>query len=50
MRAEGFTPTVFAYPFGSRSAELDRAILRHVDRVRSVSITLRGPIADPCPR
>jgi hypothetical protein len=39
---------VFAYPFGMRTAETDRAILKYVDRVRSVSFSMEGA-GDPCP-
>jgi len=50
MRREGFTPTTFAYPFGARTTELDRAILEHVSLVRSISWTIRSTlVADPCP-
>ncbi len=50
MSAEGFTPTTFAYPYGARTSELDRAILEHVALVRSISWTIRSPlVADPCP-
>lgn len=50
MRQAGFSPTTFAYPFGSRTRELDRAILEHVALVRSISYATRSPlIADPCP-
>ncbi len=50
MRREGFTPTIFAYPFGARTAEIDRAALDHVTLLRSVDWPIRGPINfDPCP-
>jgi hypothetical protein len=49
LRADGFDPTVFAYPFGMRTAETDRAILQYVDRVRSVSFS-NETAGDPCPR
>jgi peptidoglycan/xylan/chitin deacetylase (PgdA/CDA1 family) len=49
LRADGFHPTVFAYPFGARTGELDRAILEHFDRVRSISFSLPTPVTDPCP-
>jgi hypothetical protein len=48
LRADGFNPTVFAYPFGARTAETDRAILKYVDRLRSVSYSMEGA-GDPCP-
>lgn len=47
LRAEGFPVTSYAYPYGSRTSELDAAMLEHVDLVRSVSFTWTGP-ADPC--
>lgn len=50
MRREGFTPTTFAYPYGARTSEIDRAVLKHVALVRSISWTIRSPlVADPCP-
>ncbi len=48
LEAQGFDVTTYAYPYGARTGELDRALLRHVDRVRSVAFTWTGP-ADPCP-
>jgi peptidoglycan/xylan/chitin deacetylase (PgdA/CDA1 family) len=48
--ADGYPVTDFAYPFGSRTREIDRALLRHVERVRAVSFAWDGPfIVDPCP-
>jgi peptidoglycan/xylan/chitin deacetylase (PgdA/CDA1 family) len=50
MRQAGFAPTTFAYPFGARTSEIDRAVLEHVALVRSLSWTFGNPlIADPCP-
>ena len=49
LRADGFTPTVFAYPYGKRTGETDAAILKHVDRVRSISFSFGGVVTDPCP-
>jgi hypothetical protein len=49
LRDEGFEVTTFAYPFGARTGELDRAVLDHVALVRSVSFTWSGPATDPCP-
>jgi hypothetical protein len=48
LRAEGFDVSTYAYPYGSRTGELDQALLRHVDLLRSVTFTWSGP-ADPCP-
>jgi peptidoglycan/xylan/chitin deacetylase (PgdA/CDA1 family) len=50
LRADGFEPIAFAYPFGARTGELDRALLRRVRLVRSVTFTVESPfVADPCP-
>lgn len=50
MRAAGFSPRAFAYPFGARTGDLDRAILEHVRLVRSVTFLEGIPgLADPCP-
>lgn len=47
LRDEGFDVTTYAYPYGARTAEIDEALLRYVDLVRSVSFTWTG-VADPC--
>ena len=50
LRADGHRPTVFAYPFGARTSEVDRALLEHVALLRSVSFSVDGPlVVDPCP-
>ena len=50
LRADGYRPTAFAYPFGARTAELDRALLEHFALLRSVTWSIGGPVAvDPCP-
>ncbi len=50
LRREGFSPTTFAYPFGARTSEIDRAVLEHVALVRSIAWTIRTPlVASPCP-
>jgi len=56
LRADGFDPVSFAYPYGSRTSELDAALLEHVDTVRTVTFSalrfelLPGSIvSDPCP-
>lgn len=49
LRDEGFAVTTFAYPFGARTAEIDRAVLEHVPIVRSVSFTWTSIATDPCP-
>jgi hypothetical protein len=48
LRVEGFDVSTYAYPYGSRTGEIDDALLRHVDLLRSVSFAWSGP-ADPCP-
>jgi hypothetical protein len=47
LRDDGFDITSYAYPYGSRTSEIDDALLEHVDLVRSVAFTWTGP-ADPC--
>lgn len=42
MRADGYEPTVFAYPFGARDGAVDAAVLEHFRAVRAISYT--------CPR
>lgn len=42
LRADGYNPTAFAYPFGSRDDALDAAILQHAAMVRTTP--------GPCPR
>jgi hypothetical protein len=39
MRADGFDPKTFAYPFGSRTAETDAALLAHFPLVRASSFS-----------
>jgi peptidoglycan/xylan/chitin deacetylase (PgdA/CDA1 family) len=48
LRDAGHVVTSFAYPYGARTGELDDAILKHVDVLRSVSFSLQGA-PDPCP-
>ncbi|MCA9679587.1 MAG: polysaccharide deacetylase family protein, partial [Myxococcales bacterium] len=51
LRADGYDPIAFAYPFGARTTEIDDAVLDHVRFVRSVTFTTPVPlITDPCPR
>jgi len=48
---DGFDPPVaFAYPFGARTGETDRALLHRVRVIRSVSFSFGAPVSDPCPR
>ncbi len=50
LRRDGFDPVAFAYPFGSRTGELDRALLERVALVRSVTFSIESPLlTDPCP-
>lgn len=49
MQADGYEITAFAYPFGARTSETDRAILAHVPILRSVSFSLKGLVQDACP-
>jgi hypothetical protein len=49
MEADGFPITTFAYPFGARTEETDRALLRHVKVLRSVSFSFTGLVSSPCP-
>ncbi|MCE9577372.1 MAG: polysaccharide deacetylase family protein [Deltaproteobacteria bacterium] len=47
---DGFAPPVaFAYPFGARTSETDRAMLAHVPVLRSVAFAISAPVADACP-
>ena len=49
LRQDGFDISVFAYPYGARTEETDRAILGQVDILRSVAYTWDSPATDPCP-
>jgi hypothetical protein len=45
MRANGFDPKVFAYPFGSRTAETDAALLQLFPMLRASNFACpRGPL------
>ena len=35
LRAAGYHPTTFAYPFGAHDTDIDAALLEHVERVRT---------------
>lgn len=51
LRADGYTPTTYAYPFGARTPETDEAILRYLPRLRSLTYSFDGPlVSQPCPR
>lgn len=49
LRADGYDVSSFAYPFGARTEELDRALAAHVPVLRSVAFAIEGPFS-PCPR
>ena len=50
LRADGFDPQLFAYPFGARTSETDAAILPYVRALRTVSFVRSSPFTvDPCP-
>lgn len=48
LRDAGFDPVAFAYPFGQRTSEMDRAILSRVSVIRSIAFAW-DPVSDPCP-
>ena len=50
LRADGFDIVAYAYPFGARSAELDRSLLERVTVLRSVSFPWSVGVESPCPR
>src|SRR5262249_50655147 len=47
--ADGYSITTFAYPYGARTEETDRAILDRALLLRSVSFAWSGVVSDPCP-
>jgi hypothetical protein len=47
--ADGYPVTTFAYPFGARTPETDKAIFDRVQLIRSVSFTYGAPVESPCP-
>ena len=49
LRSDGFEVNAFAYPFGARTSELDRAIAKRVPVIRSVAFSYAG-VESPCPR
>ena len=51
LRADGYDPVAYAYPFGQRTSELDAAILDYVPILRSVAFVSYpwSPVMDPCP-
>lgn len=48
LRADGYEVVSFAYPFGDRTEEIDRAVAKRVPLLRSLSIT-RDVVSSPCP-
>jgi len=48
LRGDGYDVQAFAYPFGSRTDEIDQAILKYVPVLRSVSYAW-SPVESPCP-
>jgi hypothetical protein len=49
LQNDGYTISAFAYPFGARTDETDRAVLKHVPILRSVATTWGRVAADYCP-
>lgn len=51
LRDAGFAPTLFAYPFGASTQEIDRALLSDVAAIRAVAFASAAPgVVDPCAR
>lgn len=48
LRDDGYPVSLYAYPFGARTDELDAALLGHVAAVRSIVYAFE-PSTDPCP-
>lgn len=49
LTADGYAPRTFAYPFGARTSELDRALLDEFDVIRTVSFPRDNAFTvDPC--
>lgn len=48
MRDDGYEVVSFAYPFGDRTDEIDRAVTKRVPLVRSLAIS-RTIVTSPCP-
>jgi hypothetical protein len=50
LRDDGYDVVAFAYPFGARTSELDRALFDHVRLVRAVTFSVASVLfTDPCP-
>lgn len=50
LEAAGFPIVAFAYPFGSRTDELDDALLKRIPVLRSVAFPWSYSVESPCPR
>jgi peptidoglycan/xylan/chitin deacetylase (PgdA/CDA1 family) len=51
LRADGYEPTTYAYPYGKRTGETDRAILAYLPQLRSLTYARHAPLlTSPCPR
>jgi hypothetical protein len=49
LRADGHTIRTYAYPFGARTSELDRALEGEFEIIRTVSFARDGLlVVDPC--
>lgn len=48
LRADGYEVVSFAYPFGDRTDEIDAAVSKRVQLIRSLSIS-RSFVTSPCP-
>jgi peptidoglycan/xylan/chitin deacetylase (PgdA/CDA1 family) len=46
---DGYDLTTYAYPFGARTDETDREILKRVTQLRSVALAWDSPVDSPCP-
>lgn len=50
MARDGFAPTTFAYPYGSRTSEIDDALLERFSLIRSLTYLDASALATaPCP-
>lgn len=49
LRADGYTVTSLAYPFGQRTSEIDDAILEHVPIVRGSDFPRSNDLLGGCP-
>ena len=49
LRADGYPVHAYAYPFGTRTEELDNAIHAHLPILRSLSFSYDGVVSSPCP-